>query len=316
MLEADFPKNMVDFEHVFGTDEKCRAYLERQKWPDGYICPKCDGRKYWCLLNRDIWVCSKCEHHSSLTAGTQFQGTHKPLRAWFLAMYLMATSKRGLSAKELQLQIGCSYPTAWAWLHKLRRAMVNPDRLPLKGEIEIDESYIGGVEAGVKGRETETKTVIVCAAEKDGKGIGRIRLGVVENASTKNLKAFLDGKIAPGSATHTDGWQGYKYLERSGYNHLVSVMYGSDKKAHECLPRVHRVFSLVKRWVMGTHQGSMSRKYLGFYLEEYTFRFNRRGAKSRTLIFQRLMEGVVREQCLPHWKMIGRTAPDQPLEVV
>lgn len=315
MLDLHFPSTMVEFEATFGTEEKCREYLFRQKWPEGFRCPRCGSCRYWSLTNREIMVCATCEHHASLTAGTHFHKTRKSLKEWFWTLYMMTTSKRGLSAKELQRHLGCSYKTAWTWLQKLRRAMVNPDREPLSGEVEIDESYIGGPEEGVKGRETEDKAIIVCAAEKDGAGTGRIRLGVVENASRKSLKAFIQGKVAPGSVAHTDGWVGYKHLERSGYYHLVTVMRGSDKKAHEVFPRVHRIFSLVKRWVLGTHQGSVSRKHLGTYLEEFTFRFNRRTAKNRTLLFQRLIEGVVREPCLPYWQIIGRTAPHSPLEM-
>ncbi len=166
MLMADFPRTLVEFERMFGTEEQCRAYLERQKWPDGFRCPKCGGTTAWVLKCRLLWVCTACQHQVSLTAGTACHKTRKPLKAWFWTIYLMTSSKRGLSAKELQRHLGCSYKMAWTWLMKLRAAMVNPDREPLQGKVEMDECYIGGTEEGVSGRETEKKTVVICAADE------------------------------------------------------------------------------------------------------------------------------------------------------
>lgn len=244
------------------------------------------------------------------------EGTRKPLRHWYLTMYLVGSSRRGLSAKELQRHLGCSYPTAWTWLHKLRKAMVDPDRKPLSGEVEVDESYIGGTEEGTRGRGADKKTIMICAVEKkEGGKSGRVRLGVIENASKQKINEFMDGTVVVGSSTHTDGWRGYSDLERSGYHHILSIIDGSGFEAHELLPRVHRVFSLVKRWILGTHQGSVSKKHLPIYLEEYTFRFNRRSAKKVTHCFQRLIEGVVRAKGPFYWQIIGRRTAKQPLEL-
>jgi transposase-like protein len=315
MLEADFPKTMAEFQARFASEDACRDCLAKQKWPDGFKCPKCGGTRAWTLRCRTLWVCAACQHHCSLTAGTALEGTRKPLREWFLAMYLMTTSTGGVSAKELQRHLGCSCQTAWAWLHKLRAAMVDPNRKPLKEAIEVDESYIGGTEEGVVGRQTEKKAILNCAAEKDGRGTGRIRLGVIEKASREKINEFMAGKLEVGSVAHTDGWTGYAELERSGYRHLLTIVKASGMKAHELRPRVHRVFSLLKRWVLGTHQGSVSRKHLPAYPEEYTFRFNRRTAKKVTHGFQRLAEGIVRAKCRPYWQIVGRVNAQEPLPV-
>jgi transposase-like protein len=313
MIETDFPETLLEFQVTFGTEEQCRAYLERQKWPNGFRCPRCGCNKSWYVASRQLRVCADCQHHCSLTAGTAFQGTRKPLRAWFCAMYLVTSSKAGLSAKELQRHLGCSYQTAWTWLHKLRAGMIVPDREPLSGDVELDETYIGGPEQGPRGRGAGKKTVLACAVEKDGEGTGRVRLGLIENASKEKLNAFLTGHVEAGSCAHTDGWRGYGDLERSGYRHILTVIDGSGMKAHSLLPRVHRVFSLIKRWVLGTHQGSVSSKHLPAYLEEFTFRFNRRKAKNRTLLFQRLIQGTVLSKCRPYWQIVGRKVAQEPL---
>ena len=313
MIETDFPETLLEFQAAFGTEEQCRSYLERQKWPNGFRCPRCGCRKSWYVASRMLRVCADCQHHCSLTAGTAFQGTRKPLRAWFFAMYLVTSSKAGLSAKELQRHLGCSYQTAWTWLHKLRAGMVNPDREPLSGDVEVDETYIGGPEEGPRGRGAGNKLVLACAVEKSGMGAGRVRLGVIENASKEKLNAFLMGHVEPGSSAHTDGWRGYGDLERSGYRHILTVIDGSGQKAHSLLPRVHRVFSLIKRWILGTHQGSVSSKHLAAYLEEFTFRFNRRKAKTRTLLFQRLVQGAVIQACRSYWQIVGRRVSCEPL---
>jgi transposase-like protein len=313
MIEPDFPKTLLEFEAALGTEEQCRAYLERQKWPEGFRCPRCDGEKSWYVASRQLRVCANCQHHCSLTAGTALQGTRKPLRAWFRAMYLVTSSKTGLSAKELQRHLGCSYQTAWTWLHKLRISMVTPDRAPLSGDVEVDETYIGGPAEGPRGRGAGKKTILACAVEKDGPGAGRVRLGVIENVSKEKLNAFLSGRVENGTCAHTDGWRGYGDLQRSGYRHILTQIEGSGLKAHDLLPRVHRVFSLIKRWILGTHQGSVSSKHLPAYLEEFTFRFNRRKAKTRTLLFQRLAEGVVRQKCCSYWQIVGRNSAQEPL---
>jgi transposase-like protein len=191
-----------------------------------------------------------------LTAGTVFEGTRKPLRMWFLAMWFVTSQKNGVSALGLQRVLGLgSYETAWTWLHKLRRAMVRPDRDCLTGAVEVDETYIGGPEEGKYGRDIETKAIVAVAAEKSGRGIGRIRLRRVKDVSSDCLLPFVQNTVAPGSVVHTDGWSGYRGLAVAGYQHQVTVISAGPEPAHEVMPRVHNVASLLKRWLLGTHQG-------------------------------------------------------------
>jgi transposase-like protein len=307
MILRDFPKNMAEFIEMFGTEEQCQEYLVRQKWGgEGFKCPRCSCTTCW-ITKRNLFVCTECEYNASLTAGTAMEGTRKPLKLWFLAMYLMVTSKQGVSAKEIQRQLGLSsYQTAWAWLHKLRDCMVNPDREPLKGKVEVDETYVGGIAPqSAGGRSTIKKTAVVCAVEDQGTRCGRVRLAVIANCTKAKLKEFLDGKLEPETTVATDGWRGYDGIDNSGYAHIRYVM--DDDPAHVLLPKVHRVFSLMKRWLLATHQGAVSRKHLQSYLHEYEFRFNRRTSHAPTHLFQRLSEGAVRGKCRPYWKIVGRT---------
>ena len=238
--------------------------------------------------------CAACGVQTSVTAGTIFQDTRTPLRVWFQAMWWVTTQKNGASALGLQRVLGLkSYETAWAWMHKLRRAMVRPGRDLLTGGVEVDECYIGGLEEGSPGRRNLEKALVVVAAQEDGPGIGRIRMRRIADASGKNLLPFVRASAAPGSVIHTDGWPGYKPLVSNGYVHDITIVKGNKKTASELLPRVHRVISLLKRWLMGTHQGAVSHKHLDYYLDEFTFRFNRRRSKSRGKLFFRLAQQAV-----------------------
>ena len=273
MIEKDFPKNLSDFMERFGTEEACAEYLFNQKWSDGFKCHLCGCTEAHLLPTRPIYVCYGCRHHHSLTANTAFEGTRKGLKKWFLAIYLMVTSKQGMSAKELQRQLGLgSYQTAWAWLHKLRRCVVDPSRTPLGGMVEMDETYIGGeAEFGEHGRSTAKKAAVVCAVERIGFQTGRCRLAVIENCTKKTLHQFAKGTLKLDTTVHTDDWRGYLGLERSGYAHIRAVADKELLEAHDLLPSVHRIFSLLKRWLLGTHQGAVSRKHLQHYLWEYDF---------------------------------------------
>jgi hypothetical protein len=306
MLDPGFPTTMVEFQTTFGTEEKCREYMFRQKWPEGFRCARCGGRRAWPLRHRPIWVCSACEYHASLTVDTALNGTRKPLRMWFLAMYLVTTSKRGISAKELQRHLGCSYQTAWAWLHKLRAAMVEEGRRPLAGTVEVDEGYLGGRRTGKRGRPGPEMSLLVCAAERVGRGVGRIRLEVAADAGAAQLGAIVRRNVAVGERVVTDGWCGYRRLAQDGYDTVATAIHGSGVEAHEVLPGVHRVFSLVKRWVLGTYQGSLSAKHLNSYLEEFTFRFNRRRAQCPTHIFHRLAASACGRRCPTYRQIVSR----------
>jgi len=309
MLVKDFPKNLPEFLERFSTEEACAEYLVQQKWPNGFKCSKCGCTEANLLPTRSIYVCYGCRHHHSVTSDTAFHGTRKDLKKWFLALYLMVTSKQGLSAKELQRQLGLgSYGTAWSWLHKLRRCMVDPDRSALSGTVEVDETWIGSPKPGITGRGARGKTVVVCAVEKKDGRLGRVRLAVIADCSKAKLTDFVKGKLDLESTVHTDGWQGYNDLERSGFVHLRDIVYRGEVEAHVLLPAVHRVFSLLKRWMLGTHQGAISRKHLQRYLNEFEFRFNRRASNSPTHLFQRLMEGVVRDGHCPYDRIIGKVA--------
>lgn len=235
-----------------------------------------------------------------MTAGTIFQDTHSPLTVWFRAMWWVTTQKNGASALGLQRILGLkSYETAWTWLHKFRRAMVRPDRELLSGRVEVDECYIGAPEQEMCGRGTADKALVVVAVEENGSRIGRIRFRQIPNASATALNRFLLESIAPGSVIHTDGWKGYRKVGSIGYEHEVTVLKGRKEEASELLPRVHLVISLLKRWLMGTHQGAVSHKHLDYYLDEFTFRFNRRKSMNRGKLFYRLVQQAVAIEPVP-----------------
>ena len=269
----EYPDTLAELETRFGTEQACRDYLLKLRWPEGFVCPRCRGRSAW-TTNRNLQVCAGCQYQASLTAGTIFQDTRKPLTMWFRAIWWVTAQKNGASALGLQRILGLgSYFTAWTWLHKLRRAMVRPGRDRLHGRVEVDETYIGGLEEGVRGRQTETKALVAVACEEEGRAIGRIRLRRIRDASAGSLEAFVAEAIEPGSVVHTDGWEGYASLEMKGYTHRVTVLKRGQQSAAELLPRVHLVVSLLKRWLVGTHQGAVSRQHLDYYLDEFTFRF-------------------------------------------
>ena len=289
----DYPRTLAELEAPFRSEEACREYLFRLRWPEGFRCPRCGEGKAWPLRSA-LWQCAGCGRQVSVTAGTIFQDTRTPLTVWFRAMWWVTSQKNGVSALGLQRVLGLgSYQTAWAWLHKLRRAMVRPGRDRLSGRVEVDETYLGGLEEGVRGRQTERKALIVVAAQEDGRGIGRIRMRRVPDASAQSLVPFVEEAVEPDSVVHTDGWLGYEPLESKGYRHEVTFLRGQKKSPSELLPRVHRVISLLKRWLLGTHQGAVSFEHLDYYLDEFTFRFNRRTSRSRGKLFFRLVEQAV-----------------------
>ncbi len=211
-MKEDYPRNLVELEARFSTEEACREYLLKLRWPE-FVCPRCGIQSSW-ASKRNLLLCADCGYQASVTAGTIFQDTRKPLTLWFRAAWWVTTQKGGASALELQRVLGLgSYVTAWTWLHKFRRAMVRPGRNRLVGRVEVDETYVGGVEEGVRGREMVGKALVAVAAEEDGRGMGRIRLRRIADASAASLEAFVEEAIQPGSLVHTDGWEGYAGLE-------------------------------------------------------------------------------------------------------
>jgi len=300
----DYPRDLTQFEARFATEEACRQYLFHLRWPDGFRCPRCGREKYW-PLRGVLLQCAGCGHQASVTAGTIFQDTRSPLPSWFRAMWWVAAQKNGASALGLQRVLGLrSYEKAWTGLHKLRRAMVRPGRDRLAGTVEVDETYLGGLEEGVRGRQTEKKALIVVAAQEEGRGVGRIRLRQIADASAESLIPFVQDSVEPGSVIHTDGWLGYQPLDKKGYRHAVTFLRGQEESPSELMPRVHLVVSLLKRWLIGTHQGAVSHKHLDYYLEEFTFRFNRRRSRSRGKLFFRLAQQAVSIEPVPYAKIV------------
>lgn len=300
----DYPNTLMELERRFSSEEACREFLATLRWPSGFACPRCQSVACW-ASNRGRRVCAGCGYQATVTAGTIFEGTRIPLPLWFRAIWWVTSQKNGVSALGLQRVLGLgSYETAWTWLHKLRRAMVRSGRDRLSGVVEVDETYLGGLEEGVRGRQTQSKALIVVAAQEEGKGIGRIRMHRVRDASAASLHPFVLENVELGSLVHTDGWEGYTGLETKGYRHKVTVLRGRKESASDLLPRVHRVISLLKRWLMGTHQGAVSHEHLDYYLDEFTFRFNRRTSRSRGKLFYRLLQQAVAVEPVPYSKII------------
>ena len=301
----DFPKTLAEFEKWFRKNADCREYLFRMRWSDGFRCPRCNHGKAW-PVGKVRYECTRCGYQASVIAGTILQDTHKPLTMWFRAMWWVTSQKTGASALGLQRVLGLgSYQTAWTWLHKLRRAMVRPGRDRLAGRVEVDETYVGGVDAGGGRRHLGNKALVAIAAQVDGKGIGRVRLSRISDASAECLGSFVSETVEPKSTVITDGWPGYEGLSGKGYKHHVRPLGGNPEKASKLLPRVHRVASLLKRWLMGTHQGAVSREHLDYYLDEFTFRFNRRASKSRGKLFYRLVQQALAIDPVPYAELRG-----------
>jgi transposase-like protein len=239
----------------------------------------------------------------SVTAGTIFQDTRKPLSLWFRAVWYVTGQKTGASALGLQRVLGlASYRTAWTWLHKLRRAMVRPGRDRLSGTVEVDETYVGALRAGKRGRGAAGMSLVLIAAEIDGRRIGRIRLGRVEDASSDSLGAAVQQSVEPGSIVQTDRWTGYRPLEGMGYRH--QVVRATAELGDNLLPNCHRVASLLKQWMLGTHQGAISHEHLEYYLDEFTFRFNRRTSRHRGKLFYRLLQQAVAVEPQPYRNLV------------
>jgi len=300
-------RTLVEFEQRFATEGACRAYLARLRWPRGFCCPQCMTNGSW-TTTRCLMMCRRCGYQASVTAGTIFHRTRLPLQDWFRAMWWMTDQKHRLSALGLQRLLGLgSYRTAWLWLKKLRRAMVRPGHDLLRGQVEIDETYVGSVEARGGRRQLGSKALVAIAAQIDGKGIGRIRLRRIPAASASPLVAFVKHVVKPGSVVITDEWEAYIGLTREGFKHRPRMINANSKTASGLLPRVHRVASLFKRWLLGTHQGTLSREQLDSYLEEFTFRFNRRTSRNRWKLFYSLVAQAVAVEPASYSRLVAGT---------
>jgi len=273
-----YPLSILEFQERFATEEACREYLFASRWPEGFVCPACGSSRAGEMHRRRLlWQCKDCGQQTSATAGTVMHATRTPLRTWFWAAYLVATHHPGISAKQLQRQLGLSrYETAWLILQKLRRAMVAPERELLRREVEIDEFFLGGHEEGLKGgRQRGKKALVGVAIEVRGAGSGRLRLAVLPDASGPTLRDFAKATTQVGAIVHTDGLQSYRALAKHGYDHRRRPQQ-TAAPGEQLLPRAHRAISNLKAWMHGTHRG-VSDDHLPVYLDEYVFRHNRRG---------------------------------------
>jgi len=309
---VDYPTSWVEFLDWFHSEQACRDYLEKLRWADGFICPKCGKISHVERMSRGRLICRECKHQATATAGTVFDKTRTELRVWFAAIWYITNQKHGVSALGLQRVLGLgSYETAWAMLHRLRRAMVRPDRELLHGEVEIDETYLAltGKETPIlaTGRKSNTtKVLVVIAVEMlQPKGFGRIRIRQIEKGEYEHLMPFIKASIRVGSLIHSDGSFAYRKLEDAGYRHRRSVHNGSGVLPHESMPGVHRVASLLQRWLMGTLHGAVQPKHLDYYLDEFVFRFNRRTSLSRGLLFYRLIQQAVITEPVTYAKIAG-----------
>ncbi len=294
MPRPSFPTTIFEFQRQFGTEEACLKYLIDSRWPDGFICPKCGHDAFWWQGTRNLLECRACHHQTSVTAGTVMHRSKMPLTMWFQAAYLVTTHTPGMSALQFQGQLGLtSYKTAFMMLHKLRAAMVREGREKLRGVVEVDETYIGGAKEGPVGRGALGKVIVAGAVEVRGERAGRVRLSVVPNVNGPTLEGFVKANVEQGSAVRTDAWRGYFGLEREGYNHAPLLGASSDK-----LPHIHRAFSNLKSWLVGTHHG-VSPQHLPAYLNEYVFRYNRR--QTRMAGFQTVL-GLIAERRGPTYK--------------
>jgi hypothetical protein len=314
MAAEAFPETMMAFDERFHDEAACREYLRQVRWPDGWRCERCGGDKGW-TTQRGLIHCAGCGHEMSVTSGTALHATKKPLLLWFKAMFLMTTSKNGLSASTLEKHVGISYATAWTWLQKLRQAMVDPARNPLSGVVEVDETYVGNDPDRSRGRRQGARRPVLIAVEEKGEGMGRIRVVAMSGVQGPDIEKAVCSTIDASATLHTDGWQGYAPLSKKGYKRRVDRInpVSSNKeraeRAQALFPRVHLVASLLKRWLLGTHQGAVRAKHQQSYYDEFVFRFNRRAANARTLLFERLAAFAVRRRTQTYGQLVAQHDP-------
>ena len=305
-VTKEYPDTIREFFQMFPDEKSCLNYLIKLRWPTGYKCPACSQATTPWHESRNRLACPQCRHKVTVTAGTIFEKTRTPLTTWLEAAWHVTTAKNGLSAKTLERTIGTSYHVAWMMLQRFRVAMVNAERTKLTGTVEVDETFVGGEEHGGKrGRGTDKDIVVIAVEVNEGKGFGRTRMRHIPDASGASLIPFIQDSISSDAKLLTDGWRGYNKVCDYGYQRTIKNISDSDDFAHVHMPGVHRLASLLKRWILGTHQGSVSDMHLQAYLEEYTFRFNRRNSKSRGLVFKRLIEHSIFTKPITQEDIVG-----------
>lgn len=287
----DYPSTYRGFVEMFPDDDACLRYIELLRWPDGFFCRACGTVGEPWRATRGRLVCRSCRHQIRVAAGTIFDKTRTPLTTWFEAAWHLTTAKNGMSAQTLSGTLGTSYRVARTMLHRYRVAMVRAEREPLHGTVEVDETFVGGVDHdGKRGRGAKKCVVVIAVEIKRPHGFGRVRMRHVPDAAGTSLVPFVCDVVMPGSIVFTDGWGGYNRLLKAGYLHKATQLSIAGESTSTSMPGVHRVASLLKRWILGTHHGSVDPVHLQSYLEEFTFRFNRRNSDSRGLVFRRLIE--------------------------
>lgn len=302
----EYPKNQMEFEKLFSTDEQCLKYLLELRLENGYACPSCSDTEYW-INERNQMVCKLCKRQTSIIAGTIFHGTKTPITVILRALWFIVSQKNGVSAVSVQKILGIRrYETVWVWLHKFRKLMIMPDRSKLTGIVEVDETLVGGKKSGKRGRGAEGKILVIIAIELVGKKMGRVRMETIERADRIQINQFIKNNIELGSTVITDGWKGYTDVKKMKYIHEIQ-----DKKVildkEEITPNVHKIASLLKRWLLGTHQNYVSQDYLNYYLDEFSFRYNRRNSKSRGLLFHTLLKQAMKHEPLSKRNLFKNT---------
>lgn len=304
-----------EFQARFGTEDQCWQYLTAQRWPEGFVCPRCGGGSRGYMRAKRLYECRACGYQCSVTAGTIFHKTRVPLRSWFWAIYRMSQSKKGISALQLSKEIDVCYPTAWLMQQKIRKAMADRDqKYQLAGLIEMDEGYVGGKETGKAqaGRGAKLKSLIAVAVErrtwgqKGEKPIpGFAALGVISDASAASLKRFVRERVRTGSHILTDGLHSYRCLEAEGFPHTAFRQGPNPAAAHVLFPWVHITVSNLKRFLLGTHHKADPR-HLKRYVAEFAYRLNRRRLDAN--LFQRLACACVATNTITYKDLV---APDQ-----
>lgn len=293
MPRPPFPKSLQQFQAKFGTEEACADYLAESRWPEGFACSKCGHTSAYSLARRRRWQCAACRHQTSVTSGTVLHNSKTPLSTWFWAAYLMTTDKRGLSALLLQRQLGIGrYETAWMILQKLRRAMVNAAREPLRGTVELDEAWVGGAQAGLRGSRQlrgRKAALVLVAVERRGRASGRVRMEVIPNFAGVTMLDFVTRNITPGATVYTDGLPSFEGIMAAGYRHVPRTQPTRPRLRQgekSVVPLADRMIGNLQTWLVGTYHG-VSRAQLQVYLDEFVFRTNRR--KEPRAAFQTLL---------------------------